>query len=69
MQALKRKDSTDENPVWGHILNGKMVDDLHDPQVYSEEETLDTILGKNAFSVTSQLDAYELVKVKITVLR
>lgn len=69
MQAFKRKDSDDENPVWGHILNGKMVDDLNDPQVYSDLETLDSILGKNAFSVTSQLDYYELVKVRITVIR
>jgi hypothetical protein len=69
MQAFKRKDSEDSNPVWGHILNGKMVDDLQDPQVYSDTESLDSILGKNAFSVTSQLDQYELVKVLITVIR
>ncbi|MCE7041500.1 hypothetical protein [Dyadobacter sp. CY312] len=69
MQAFKRKDSDDENPVWGHILNGKMVNDPNDPQVYSDSETLDSILGKNAFSVTSQLDYYELVKVRISVIR
>lgn len=69
MLALKRKDSTDEKPVWGHILNGKIVDDYNDPQVHSDNETLDTILGKSAFAVTTQLDAYELVMVKITILR
>ncbi len=69
MQTFKRKDSTDEKPVWGHILNGKFVDDLNDPQVYSDQETLESIIGKSAFSVTSQLDDYELVKVKISVLR
>lgn len=69
MQTFKRKDSPDNNPVWGHIINGKIVDDLNDPQVYPDKETLDSILGKSAFSVTSQLEDYELVKVKITVLR
>jgi len=69
MKAFKRKDSDDKNPVWGHILNGKMVDDRNDPQVYPDAESLDSILGKSAFSATSQLDQYELVKVKIIVMR
>lgn len=69
MQTFKRKDSPDENPVWGHLLNGKLVDDVYDPQVYSDDETLESILSKNAFSVTSQLDYYELVKIKVTVVR
>ncbi|REA57076.1 hypothetical protein DSL64_25010 [Dyadobacter luteus] len=69
MQTFKRKDSPDDNPVWGHILNGKLVDDIYDPQVYADNETLESILGKNAFAVTSQLDQYELVKVKVSIVR
>ena len=69
MQAFKRKDSSDDKPVWGHILNGKLVSDLVDPQLYPDNETLETILGKNAFFVSHQLDDFELVKVKISVLR
>lgn len=69
MQTFKRKDSSDENPVWGHVLNGKMVDEKHDPQIYSDQETLESILGKSAFSVTSQLDDYELVKIKVVIIR
>jgi hypothetical protein len=69
MKAFKRKDSSDDNPVWGHILNGKLVSDANDPQVYSDHETLESILGKGAFAVISQLDQYELVEIKVTVVR
>lgn len=69
MKAFKRKDSPDEKPIWGHILNGKFVDDPDDPQVFRDDETMESIFGKNAFFVTHQLDRYELVRVKISVIR
>ncbi|HEV7381076.1 MAG TPA: hypothetical protein VGN64_14850 [Dyadobacter sp.] len=69
MQTFKRKDSPDDNPVWEHILNGKMVDDSYDPQIYADSETLESILAKEAFAVASQLDYYELVKVKVSIVR
>lgn len=69
MQAFKRKNSPDNDPVWGHILNGKMVDDRNDIQIFGDNESIKSILDKHAFFVSRQLDQYELVKLKISVVR
>lgn len=71
MKALKRKDSTKENPVWGKVVSKPYirVDPTNTPTLYENTQTKRGIL--NAIIISSDhrqaMNEYELVTVELKI--
>lgn len=72
MKALKRKDSTDENPIWGEIAElGEIktwVRDSEEPTPLGHDMTMDLLYIVYAAPIEN-IEQYELVDVKLSVCR
>lgn len=72
MKALKRKDSTDEKPVWGEVAElGEIrtwVRDSEEPTPFGSDMNMDLLAIVYATPINN-IEQYELVDVKLSVHR